>query len=124
MYRNLKDASDIDLRYAGSRFSIFYATSLRDYSFGQEVAVKEFGAPSPKRNVTHKLLGTIDASCVDEAWQMMQGEFWSPRGEASTMIKLLGIGHTSMAVGDVVLDNETGEAHFVECCGFSTVEDF
>ena len=32
----------------------------------------------------------------------MQGENWSPRGEARPLIARLGLGHTSLSLGDVV----------------------
>lgn len=33
----------------------------------------------------------------------MQGEAWSPKGEANSLIERLGLCHTSMSVGDVVV---------------------
>ena len=45
----------------------------------------------------------------------MQGEIWSPNGEAYSLIKKTGT-HTSMSVGDVIeLD---GEAFLVDTFGF------
>jgi len=32
----------------------------------------------------------------------MQGECWSPKGEATMMIRKCGADHTSMSVGDVI----------------------
>lgn len=69
---------------------------------------------------THVLLKTIEASCADEAWQKMQGEFWSPKGEANGLIAGLGLTHTSMDVGDVV--EIEGVWHRVEAVGFSVLE--
>lgn len=69
---------------------------------------------------THVLLKTIDASCADEAWQKMQGEFWSPKGEANGLIAGLGLDHTSMDIGDVV--EIDGVWYKVEATGFSVLE--
>jgi hypothetical protein len=44
---------------------------------------------------------------LEEIFMAMQGENWSPNGEQNEMIRGLDT-HTSMSVGDVVLDRETG----------------
>lgn len=36
----------------------------------------------------------------------MQGENWSPNGEAKELIRPLGLKHTSMSVGDIISDGE------------------
>ena len=36
---------------------------------------------------------------------MMQGEAWSPQGQARYLIDKLGVGHTSMSVGDIIIVN-------------------
>lgn len=38
----------------------------------------------------------------------MQGEIWSPNGEANELIRSKGLFHTSMSVGDCAVD-ETGK---------------
>lgn len=70
---------------------------------------------------THVLLKSIDASCADEAWQKMQGEFWSPNGEANGLIAGLALDHTSMDIGDVA--EIDGVWYRVEATGFSVLED-
>ena len=47
----------------------------------------------------------------------MQGENWSPNGEARPLIAQLDLSHTSMSIGDVAVD-EVGIAHLVTACGF------
>ena len=65
----------------------------------------------PDRNdlqATHALLGKIKpifkasytSSTLDDAWVRLQGERWSPNGEARTIIRTRGLQHTSMSVGD------------------------
>ena len=57
---------------------------------------------------THVLLGTMDIPYNDEQemlnriYDTMQGEIWSPYGQALSLITRLGLMHTSMTVGDVV----------------------
>lgn len=38
----------------------------------------------------------------EKVFLMMQGEIWSPKGEAKSHIKWLGLHHTSMSVGDLI----------------------
>lgn len=57
---------------------------------------------------------------LQNLYVFMQGENWSPNGEARDLIKGLGLKHTSMSVGDIILDTETGEYHIVDFAGFKT----
>ena len=45
---------------------------------------------------------------LDELFERFQGEFWSPNGEARPLIEALGLEHTSMSVGDVIVIENTG----------------
>ena len=56
---------------------------------------------------SHVRLGEVEGEDLDEAWRQMQGENWSPHGEARGLLRSLGLSHTSMSVGDVLQD-ETG----------------
>lgn len=47
-------------------------------------------------------VGNIDEDDLDNIYMMMQGEMWSPRGEARELITSLGVDHTSMSVGDII----------------------
>lgn len=58
---------------------------------------------------THRKVRTIDVKTPDEAFYEMQGEVWSPNGEARELILSLGLRHTSMSSGDVLHDLETGD---------------
>jgi len=50
---------------------------------------------------------------------MMQGENWSPDGEARDYIEALEVQHTSMMVGDIIENTSTGEVWLVEMFGLS-----
>jgi hypothetical protein len=52
---------------------------------------------------THILLGTIACKDPEKIFVLLQGEVWSPSGEAREMIRGKGLNHTSMSVGDVVV---------------------
>lgn len=51
----------------------------------------------------------------------LQGEVWSPNGEARDMIRSKGLAHTSMSVGDVIVDPD-GVVHVVKMMGFAKLE--
>lgn len=51
---------------------------------------------------SHRFAKRVEASSLGEAYGQMQGEVWSPNGEARPRLKGLDLGHTSLSVGDVV----------------------
>lgn len=51
---------------------------------------------------THKFLINTECDDLEEIFQEMQAENWSPNGEARGLIKSLALEHTSMSVGDIV----------------------
>lgn len=84
---------------------------FRDGIMGVRVA-------DPKNlTATHTLLKIEQASNLDGVYYTMQGEIWSPNGEARDLIRSKGLEHTSMSVGDVIVD-EAGIAHSVDSVGF------
>jgi hypothetical protein len=56
--------------------------------------------------LSHAWLFEIEAVSLDDAFRRMQGENWSPQGEARELLQALGLNHTSMSVGDVLRDQE------------------
>ncbi len=107
----LKDiAGGIDPRYGAGVVKVWYMKPdfFRDGIMGHEWLVEQGKVPTlATLEETHTLVGTLDIDNVEEAWQMMQGEFWSPRGEANSFIRELGLRHTSMSVGDIVQKDNT-----------------
>ena|SRR5262245_17599010 len=66
--------------------------------------------PDPnKLSETHVHLKTIECSGPNAAFSMMQGENWSPNGEARELIRAKGLSHTSMSVGDVLEEVSSGK---------------
>jgi hypothetical protein len=57
---------------------------------------------------------------IADVWHTMQGEIWSPMGEARSLIKALGLEHTSMSVGDLIVDEE-GSVFEVDRIGFKEI---
>ncbi len=73
---------------------------------------------------THVLLKELDARSLDAAWRAMQGENWSygdAQAEAQALIESKGLSHTSMCVGDIIVDDQ-GVAHIVDNMGWSQLE--
>ena len=101
------------------RFQAYYARRPTYHASGQ------FGTPLltvQRLRHTHVRVTTVEADNRADAWLKMQGENWSPHGEARSLIERLGLSHTSMSVGDVLQDEE-GE--YWECLdlGWRRLED-
>lgn len=56
--------------------------------------------------VTHRFVCELDVPRREDVFAQMQGEVWSPNGEARELIASLGLRHTSMSIGDVVQDDD------------------
>jgi hypothetical protein len=65
---------------------------------------------------------TVHATSLDDAYLRMQGENWSPNGEARPLIKMLGLKHTSMSVGDCLYDPHTKEIYQCMDIGWEKVK--
>ena len=82
---------------------------FRDLNMGYDFAMKYSpeNVPStplvPKElEQTHVLLGTIQEKSLPKIFRLMQGELWSPYGEAKDLITKKKLHHTSMSVGDII----------------------
>jgi hypothetical protein len=85
------------------RYQIFYARRPTFHPSGA------FGIPRltvAAMRLSHVRLCEVEADSLDDAWRQMQAENWSPNGEASGIIQILGLSHTSMSVGDVIQDED------------------
>lgn len=79
-------------------------------------------------NATHVHLKDLDIEefknfadeNLDHIYHQMQGEIWSPNGEACELIRSKGLRHTSMSVGDVIVDPR-GKVHVVASFGFEAL---
>lgn len=90
----------------------------------QRVEIIHFDPSSVRRSEldrTHVVVGEIVETEPDEVYRLMQGEFWSPRGEANDLVSGKGI-YTSMSMGDVMILPD-GRTLVVEGCGFRQLED-
>lgn len=69
-------------------------------------------------NTSHVHLIDVEAEKLEDVYFKMQGESWSPTGDARGLIASKGARHTSMAVGDIAIDQSSGFAYLVDCGGF------
>ena len=105
MHKSLNDVAKRDARFAPGDTEIWYA---------KEPDFRITSKPDLARDFV--LLGKIQATDLDEIYSIMQGDYWSPRGEARDLIRGLGLHHTSMSVGDVIVVG--GEMCQVDAYGF------
>jgi len=71
---------------------------------------------------SHILLGNINITDLNEIYHKLQGEYWSPNGEARELVKSLGLNHTSMSVGDIIKFKAKGIAFIVKNLGFQEIK--
>ena len=110
--------------YTVGRTEIWYGQDqfMREAGMGYDWLEKKGLRPNPKElGLTHVFLGRINESNPSNVFRMMQGEMWSPEGEARTMIRRKGLGHTSMSVGDII--RVGGKTLFVDRMGFKDITD-
>lgn len=65
---------------------------------------------------THVFLKEVPFNDLDIIFGTMQGDVWSPNGEARELITSKGLKHTSMSVGDIVEMN--GDFYFCDTVGW------
>ncbi len=69
---------------------------------------------------THVHVGNVAETDLEKVFEMMQGENWSPMGEARSLIRKLGLAHTSMSVGDIITVD--GVRYMVAFSGFDQID--
>jgi hypothetical protein len=97
------------------------------YTKPQHFSKYNWGATTPKlselTNTHTKLWDALDFASMEEVFVFMQAEHWSPNGEARALIRTLGLGHTSMSIGDVVRNCDTDEYFVCAMLGFEKLVD-
>ena len=98
-YKSLNDA------YPAGSTEVWYWKEdfARDAMMGANWLAKKGLMPKPENiSDNYVLIGKIAETNPEKVYMMMQGEMWSPRGQARNMIRASGTGHTSMSMGDIV----------------------
>ena len=86
------------------KYQVFYARTPLYCLYGHRGHLERITVE--KLSETHVFVREVEAESKGEVYCSMQGEVWSPRGEAKPLIKRLGLSHTSMSIGDVVQDQD------------------
>ena len=99
------------------KYAIYYRV---DANFREDRALTRHEVFDPE---LFRLVSVFEAMDADDAYMNMQGEMWSPNGEARFMIRRLGLRHTSMSIGDVIYDLFSGDMYQVMIAGFELVKE-
>lgn len=94
-----------------SFYAVLYTKNLRDRYFD-----------APKSSEVFDEYEAVNlffsAASQESVYHHFQGDVWSPNGEACDLIEKLGLFHTSMSIGDIVVDIELWKAYIVARFGF------
>jgi len=94
----------------------------RDAMMGPAFLAKRGIMPTPETiKDNYALIGKIAETRPEKIFMMMQGDMWSPEGQARNMIRASGTGHTSMSVGDIIKIGN--DYHMVDRFGFHKLGD-
>jgi hypothetical protein len=121
-YKTLNDAANIDQSFKSGSTGIWYLRpDLSQERMGSKWLIdKGLPLPDPKKlGKTHVLVGSVKESDLHKIFRMMQGDYWSPNGEANTMIARRKLAHTSMSIGDAI--QKGGKAWLVDRYGFTAL---
>lgn len=110
-------------------YTVYYMRPefMREGTGGSEWLAKIGQLPKPSTlDKTHIRLKTITLVEITDSHNaiigMMQGENWSPNGEAKPLIRSLGLSHTSMTTGDIIVD-EAGAVFMLDRFGFIQLQE-
>jgi len=122
-YTSLNDAAKHVPSLAEGSVTIWYwkPEISRDAMMGYDWLLKQGLKPDKGTiEMNYVNLGSIMESDLNLIYCNMQGEVWSPLGEARELIKSKGLSHTSMSVGDVV--EKDGKFFMVDSIGFVEIK--
>lgn len=103
-----------------SKYKIWYMkpSFFPDGILGYNWLAEKGKLPNPEKlEETHVFLTEIEANGPESVYYQMQGDIWSPNGEARELIEQKGLHHTSMSMGDIAV-TELGEVLIVDRFGF------
>lgn len=105
------------------RYRVFYMrpSYFRCGNFGYDFGKQIGELPVPENlEKTHAFLKLVEAKDLDSLYAKMQGEVWSPNGEASALLELRDLAHTSMSTGDIAID-QNGDVWLVDVVGWKCI---
>ena len=93
----------------------FFVDGARGYAWLKQRNL----VPDPRDlTKTHVFLQLIEAANPEAVYFRMQGGSWDPSGEARELIASKGLRHTSMSVGDIVIDHDSRVVYLLDRMGF------
>jgi len=69
----------------------------------------------------YRLVVSVITDNLERVYNNMQGENWSPNGEARDLILFLGLSHTSMSIGDIIFCYDDQKYYWCSWLGFDEV---
>ena len=115
-YDNLNDVAERHglLQFLPGKTEIYYLRNGDSVGGERAGVLAQFGLAQgrpwhPTTGQFNRLwdqVGKIACTDLEEIFALMQGEIWSPNGEARLLVRGLGMDHTSMSVGDIVFTND------------------
>lgn len=109
-----------------NRYTIYYMrpTHMANMMLGTKFLIDNGIMPDVSSiNKTHVELGAISANNLDNVYMKMQGEMWSPFGEANNFIITKELRHTSMSIGDIVYDHQSSKYFMCDTVGFTELNN-
>jgi hypothetical protein len=78
--------------------------------------------PLAQLATTHRLVRSVDAKDLDAVYEEQQAHHWGQDWQSTNaLLARLGLGHTSMSVGDVIEDVDSGKFYAVAPFGFTAL---
>ena len=119
-YKSLNDASKYEDGLRKGMTEIWYAKPSPTNGVHYDRLKSKGMLPDPRNlKKTHVLIGKIKERNLEKIYDMMQGENWSPNGEAYDLISKTDT-HTSMSVGDIIVVGN--KVVFVDGIGFKELK--
>jgi hypothetical protein len=129
MYTTLADAAIVTGNpvYGAGTTKVYYwkGSFAADAMMGHDWLVKRNLLPTRSTlTQNYVLIGTINLDHPEDVFHAMQGEMWSPQGQANMMIRRLDT-HTSMSMGDIVeiMGGASGVLWLVDSVGFKKLPE-
>lgn len=125
VYYSFKDTDDKDYMNSWSRKYAFFGSvwddpeEIKDDEWlitEQKKAIEQIGIVGLDNNPTHVQMGKVPFTNPEDIYHNMQGDNWSPLGEANQLVRRNKT-HTSMSVGDIVKTPD-GKYQIVAGIGF------
>ena len=101
-----------------NKYTVFYKVESRDF----EYYIVPNKIQIPWFNHNYREVRQLKAEGLEDVYYKMQGEVWSPNGEARELIQSLGLSHTSMNVGDVIYSHAEEKYYWCSWIGFDEVQ--